>query len=125
MKDKTPLLLIEQLIMILVFALTAALCLRGFAYAADLSKQIRQQEQAVLLAQTTAETLKAEKEIQQAVSYYDASLDPAEETDWTYRVQIHRNEERIAGLGSASIFVESTEQEVLTELTVGWQEVLP
>ena len=58
MKDKTPLLLIEQLIMILVFALTAALCLRGFAYADGLSEQICQQEQAAVLAQSAAETLK-------------------------------------------------------------------
>ena len=44
MKDKTPLLLMEQLIMILIFALTAALCLRGFTYAVKLSMEIRQQE---------------------------------------------------------------------------------
>ena len=79
MKDKTPLLLIEQLIMILVFALTAALCLRGFAYADGLSEQIYQQEQAAVLAQSAAETLKAEKEIRQACSFYDASLEQVTE----------------------------------------------
>lgn len=125
MKDKTPLLLIEQLIMILVFALTAALCLRGFAYAADISGRISRQEQAVLLVQTAAETLKAEKEIPQEVTFYDSSLQPATEREWTYRVQIYREEDTVPGLGSARISVESTDEEVLTELTVGWQEVLP
>ena len=123
MKDKTPLLLIEQLIMILVFALTAALCLRGFAYADGLSQKIYQQEQAAILAQSAAETLKAEKEIRQEVSFYDASLEPvAEEEVWTYRLQVSREAEDIPGFGSAKIRVDSANAEELMALTVGWQE---
>ena len=126
MKDKTPLLLMEQLIMILIFALTAALCLRGFAYAAKLSREIRQQEQAILLAQTAAETLKAERKIRQDIVFYDASLTPVtQEGPWMYRIQISREEETLPGLECARICVDSVDTHGLTELTVGWQEVLP
>ena len=126
MKDKTPLLLIEQLIMILVFALMAALCLRGFAYADGLSEQIYQQEQAAVLAQSAAETLKAEKEIRQECSFYDASLEQVTEKEaWTYRLQVSREAEDIPGFGSAKIRVDSADTENLMVLTVGWQEAMP
>lgn len=126
MKDKTPLLLIEQLIMILVFALMAALCLRGFAYADGLSEQIYQQEQAAVLAQSAAETLKAEKEIRQECSFYDASLEQVTEKEaWTYRLQVSREAEDIPGFGSAKIRVDSADAEELMVLTVGWQEAMP
>ena len=126
MKDKTPLLLIEQLIMILVFALMAALCLRGFAYADGLSEQIYQQEQAAVLAQSAAETLKAEKEIRQECSFYDASLEQVTEKEaWTYRLQMSREAEDIPGFGSAKIRVDSADAEELMVLTVGWQEAMP
>ena len=126
MKDKTPLLLIEQLIMILVFALTAALCLRGFAYADGLSEQICQQEQAAVLAQSAAEMLKAEKIIRQACSFYDASLEQVTEKEaWTYRLQVSREAEDIPGFGSAKIRVDSADAEELMVLTVGWQEAMP
>ena len=59
MKNKTPLPLMEQLIMILVFALSAALCLQGFALADHLSRQQKSREKAVVIAQNIAETLKA------------------------------------------------------------------
>ena len=126
MKDKTPLLLIEQLIMILVFALMAALCLRGFAYADGLSEQIYQQEQAAVLAQSAAETLKAEKEIRQECSFYDASLEQVTEKEaWTYRLQMSREAEDIPGFGSAKIRVDSADAEELMVLTAGWQEAMP
>ena len=126
MKDKTPLLLIEQLIMILVFALTAALCLRGFAYAADQSKQIQWREQAAILAQSTAEDLKAAGDAQDAISFYDGDLQPvAQDDDWTYRMQVSRTVSNVPGLGQASICVEDGNAEELIVLTVGWQEAMP
>ena len=59
MKNKAPLPMMEQLIMILVFALTASLCLQGFSLADRMSRRHEAREQAVVLAQNTAETLKA------------------------------------------------------------------
>ena len=58
MKSKIPLPLMEQLIMVLVFALTSALCLQGFALANRLSGQQESQAYAVIAAQNAAEVLK-------------------------------------------------------------------
>jgi len=126
MKDKTPLLLIEQLIMILVFALTAALCLRGFAYGAQQSKQIQHREQAAILAQSTAEELKAAGDVQDTVSFYDGDLQPvAQDDEWIYRMQVSQEASDVPGLGKAGICVDSEDGEALIVLTVGWQEAIP
>ena len=125
MKDKTPLLLIEQMIMILVFALVAALCLRGFAYAADLSKQIQQQEQAAILAQNTAELLKNEGTIQQEISFYDVSLQPiTDSADWHYCLNVQYQPSHCPGREKAQIRVDNADDETLIVLTVGWQEAV-
>lgn len=58
MKSKTTLALIEQLIMVLVFALAAALCLRLFVAADARSDRRAEIDHAVLAAQTAAEQLK-------------------------------------------------------------------
>ena len=123
MKDKTPLLLMEQLIMILVFALTAAVCLRGFAYAAEVSRDLQQKEQAVWLAQSTAETLKAERGISEHVLFYDEALNQVtSQANWSYRVEIQQKSCTVAGLGQADILVDSTDTHGIYALTVGWQE---
>ena len=58
MKSKAPLPLMEQLIMVLVFALTAALCLQGFSLADRFSNHQEAQAKAVVMAQNAAEMLK-------------------------------------------------------------------
>ena len=61
MKNKTSLTLLELLIMIMVFALAAALCLRAFVYSGKLSAQDRMRAEAESAAQHVAELLKSEK----------------------------------------------------------------
>ena len=58
MKSKAPLVLIEQVVMIVVFALTAAVCLRMFTMAELLSVKYAATDRAVLEAQNAAEALK-------------------------------------------------------------------
>ncbi|MDO4530820.1 MAG: hypothetical protein Q4C06_02465 [Bacillota bacterium] len=58
MRSKTPLVLMEQLIMVLVFALAAAICLQVFVYAEQVSQRNEALAEAALLAQSTAEELK-------------------------------------------------------------------
>lgn len=58
MKSKTPLVIMEQIIMLLVFALAAALCLRAFALAHSISVESGLRSDAVNAAQNAAETLK-------------------------------------------------------------------
>ena len=59
MKSKAPLALIEQVLMMLVFAVTAAVCLRVFAYAETLSATNEYKAFAVNEVRSAAELLKA------------------------------------------------------------------
>lgn len=58
MKNKTSLLLMEQLVMILVFAAAAALCLGVLAGSQRIAAETRRLEQGALLAQNAAAMLK-------------------------------------------------------------------
>ncbi len=58
MKNKAPLTMMEQVIMVLIFALAAALCLQAFACANETSKANALRDQAVIYGQTAAETMK-------------------------------------------------------------------
>lgn len=58
MRSKAPLVLMEQLLMVLVFALAAALCLQVFVLSAQTSEKNEERDRAVTLCQTAAETLK-------------------------------------------------------------------
>ena len=51
--------MIEQLIMLLVFAMAAVLCLRAFFWSGNHSCQSEVRDQAVIAAQSAAERLKA------------------------------------------------------------------
>ena len=59
MKHRASLTLMELLVMVLVFALAAAVCLRCFAAAAVTARETDLQTRAALLAQNGAEILKA------------------------------------------------------------------
>ncbi len=58
MRSKAPLVLMEQLVMVLVFALAAALCVQAFVLSDRTSRACELRDQAVAAAQSTAETLK-------------------------------------------------------------------
>lgn len=57
-RSKAPLALMEQIIMILVFALAAAICIRAFVYADQLSRKGEQRLLAAEEAQKVAEYVK-------------------------------------------------------------------
>lgn len=63
MRSKAPLVLMEQLIMVLVFAIAAALCLRMFVSSGKLSQRYADTDMAVQIAQTVAERIKHDKGI--------------------------------------------------------------
>ncbi|MBR3910238.1 MAG: hypothetical protein IKJ54_02955 [Anaerotignum sp.] len=120
MRSKTPLVLMEQLVMVLVFAMAAAICLQVFGLSDRLSKENEARAEAALLAQNTAEELKA--------SYGEALLN-WEEADGIYymeeegyRVQVQTAETEISGLKKVRLQV-LQEEEVLFEIPVAWQEV--
>ena len=59
MKNKTTLLLMELLLMVLVFALASAICLKVFVRSHEISEQTQNRSRAVLAAQNAAEAVKA------------------------------------------------------------------
>ena len=58
MKSKSPLVMLEQLIMLLVFALAAAMCLQAFALADSQSKTTIARDAAIIEVQQAAEVIK-------------------------------------------------------------------
>ena len=58
-RSRAPLALMELTVMLLVFALAAALCLQAFVVSSRQAAQSQARDTAVRLAQTAAETLKA------------------------------------------------------------------
>ena len=138
MRSKAPLALMEQLVMMLVFALAAALCLQVFVFSEQTSRRNRDVDQAVLLAQNTAEMLKAcgsvEKaqeilggEIEQMMwcSYYYEDLSPAPDRESAfYHVDTLPENSGVLGLGQANIEVFRYDgNKGLFSMTVAWQEV--
>lgn len=136
MKNKAPLVLMEQMIMLLVFALAAALCMQAFVKSDSLSKGSEARDGAVLAAQSAAETLRNyagdwEKaaEYLQADRFDDASLTVTYDQDWqsggtAYTLEAQAVETEFEGLGKAEIRISSGE-ETLISLEVAWQEVIP
>lgn len=61
MKNKAFLSILEQLCMILIFAIACAICLRVFSLANEISKDRDSLDQAVIAAQNAAELLKSNK----------------------------------------------------------------
>ena len=113
MKNKSSLLLMEQLVMVLVFALAAALCLTAFVKADQISRETVRRDEAVLLAQNAAQVLKATSgDVARATATADAS---------DYRLEIERIDTHDL-LGQAEIRVWQ-EEELVFALQTGWQEV--
>lgn len=113
MKSKASLFLMEQLVMVLVFALAAALCLQVFLRADQISRKTASLDEAVMIAQNGAELLKAGV----APEMVENQLSSA-----AFVVQIREEKSPIPGLLQAEIAV-TFEQDVVFNLTVGYQEV--
>ena len=115
MRSKASLFLMEQLVMVLVFALAAALCLRVFAHADALSQQIACRDEAVRIAQNAAEILKDTGDPDLAEQRVDSG---------SFCVEISEENSGITGLSQATILVYD-EESLLFSLQTGWQEVTP
>ena len=113
MRSKASLSLMELLVMILVFALAAALCMQLFVRAREISLETARLDEAVVLAQNVAELLKA-------------GIGPAQIEkdlcDAPYAVQIRELPQEISGLKQAEILV-FYEDGLMFSLMAGWQEV--
>ena len=125
MKHRAFLNLTELMVMVLVFALGAAICLACFAEATLVSRETDRLDRAVLLAQNGAEILKASAGDWEAAAVLlggtadDDSLTVQQED---LLLTIRREDGDLPGLGRARAEVTAEGQSLLL-LTVSWQEV--
>jgi hypothetical protein len=137
MRSKAPLALMEQLVMILVFALAAALCVQVFVLADQTSRRHEEQDRALIEAQNAAEMLKCvHGDFEEAARRYGGtwnglmwgwSLDETwtaadGESPLAYHVLVTPGESDVPLLGTAEIAVYTAEGEILAALPVAWQE---
>ena len=141
MKSKAPLLLMEQMVMLLVFALAAALCLQAFVKSDDISQNSENRDRALQEAQCVAETVRHCKgdmacaaELLKTPYPYDGEGSPLEihyNEDWSlcdtreyvFCLRVQAVDSGTDGLGRASVEVVSADdQTTIIELQVAWQE---
>ena len=144
MKSKAPLILMEQMVMLLVFALAAALCLQAFVSSDGASSRSEQRDRAVTLCQEAAEAIRhsggdPEHALSRAAELLNTTCGEYSEVyplqinyneDWTrsedrnyaYCLRAHGLESEVPGLCKALVKVtDSTDTRTLFELEVAWQ----
>ena len=145
MKSKAPLVMMEQIVMILVFALAAALCLQAFVLSDASSRRAAARDRAAAVAQTVAETIRhtggdagtalsgAAKDL--GMDYEQGLLWADFDEDWNrtpsgeegaYRVAAQGTDSGQTGLQTARVEVsrsaaEAEEADVLLTFDVSWQ----
>lgn len=125
MKSRSTLTLMELLIMVLVFALAAALCLQAFAGANRISETAAARDRAVLEAQNAAEVLKSCSGCwEEAAHLYGGTWDGSVWTlSWdsgTLRAAPTDSGDPL--LGQAEITVTDRDGNLLIALTAAWQK---
>lgn len=143
-RDKTSLLLMEQLVTLMVFALAAAICLRAFVTADSRSRAMEDREKAAVLCQNAAETLRGNGGDFFAaagtlnttnwsedgfMAFYDEDWQPIDSSSpnaypWDYVLRADRAETDVPGLGKAEVWARDAQSgDELFRLEVAWQEV--
>lgn len=139
--NKTPLLLMEQMIMLLVFALAAAICLQAFVKADAWSEQSVAQDQAVAVTQSAAETIRhygsvSDSALMQAAATLGAEYDSetnsftieydenwqVDEFDGAYTLKASVMDSGLPGLAKAEVWVQDNAHDHgVFRLEVAWQ----
>lgn len=141
MKSKAPLMLIEQMILLAVFAFAAALCMQAFVKSDAISKRSEARDQAVVLVETAAETLRHNSgDIEKTASElgaevydnsftisYDENMEKSDADENAYTLKAQLMPSSTAGLGCAYIYMSEKYnlKDDLFSVTVMWQEVNP
>lgn len=137
MKSKAPLALMEQIVMVLVFALAAALCLQMFVFSSQVMDRCEAKDRAVLAVQNAAEVWKmnsgdAEKCAQllggesDADGWqigYDADWNQTDDPDAVYWVRAIPVATDDILVGCADISAQTADGDCLFQVSVAWQEV--
>ena len=136
-KSKAPLNLMEQVVMILVFAFAAALCVQAFVVTDGMSKEAYARDKAAVISQMVAETVKSQNgdkeqsalllegtvtETGILVGYTEAWETCSEEAA-TYCAELMIKESD-AYLSKGEVTVRETKtQKVIFSLPVSWQNL--
>lgn len=139
MKSKIPLILMEQMVMLLVFALAAALCLQAFVKSDQMSGRSHDRDRAVTLVQDMAETVRHCGGVEEAAKLlgadcsdghfnlaYDENWNPGETEEVRYVLKVEEIRGGQYGLGMALVTMEpcAAPAEPLFQIAVAWQEDL-
>lgn len=143
MRSKAPLAMMEQMVMLLVFALAAALCLQAFVKSDQISKRGEDRDRAAVLCQNAAEAIRhnggdlaaaaeqlgfvygayAQEEPAFSVHYSeDWSL--SDTRDYAYCLWAEPVDSGVEGLGKAAVsMTEPGSDAPLFQIEIAWQEV--
>ena len=120
MKDKATLTLMELLIMVLVFSLAAALCLKAFVWSAQKTQENQIAAQAAVCVQTAAEELKSSHRAVQSRTCFDENWQQVPDGDGCYILTTEPFADKL--LGGAELTMTDSAGNVLFGLSVRWQE---
>lgn len=135
MRSKAPLMLMEQMVMLLVFALAAAVCLQAFAKSGEDSRRAETRDRAVVLVQSAAETIRhcggaasealrqasGGLELRQEGDLWQAECGEDWESDIPYRLTAREIPSGVPGLEAVRVAVEDADGTALFALEVTWQ----
>lgn len=137
MKRKAPLTLMELMVMILVFALAAALCLQAFVQSDRMSRDSEVRDRAAVACQSVAEVLRhtggnfrEAAGLLEAQSCEDDSLMLDYDKDWVlaedtmrYTVGASLMDTMLPGLEKATVWCRDEENDTeLFRLEISWQK---
>lgn len=138
MRNKSPLALMEMMIMVLVFALAAALCVQVFVASDIASEENANRDKAIVQAQTAAELVKNKKgdfektaaalkgtwDGQEVACFYDENWNIQKDSQTAaYCLTISPIQSENSLLGKANINVRNTKEAEMVSFAVAWQEV--
>ena len=120
MKSKAPLVMMEQIVMVLVFALAAALCLRTFVLSGKISQMTENKNRAVLEVQNAAENMKHGDAV--GTTYFSKEWEIVqEETFAEYIMTVSYAETSNLPVWQAEIVLMTAEGEELARIPVAGQ----
>ena len=139
MKNRTTFFFVEQLVMLLVFAMAAAVCIGIFSASSRIRQKALDQDRAVFLTQTAAELLKSCSgdldaleeitggtcDVNRLTVFCSHTLQ--QDPDGIYQLVIQKISGENTMVGTAAITVARKEEpdRILFSVETAWQEVSP
>lgn len=142
MRSKAPLAMMEQIVMLAVFALAAALCLQAFVKSDKMSKDSEARDRAMTICQSAAEAVRnSGGDLEKAAellgipygayaqeepdfsAHYSGDWTLSDTREYAYVLRAEPMDSGVDGLGKASVkMLSASDQKVIFELEVCWQE---